>query len=167
MPLAHQSPKICPHAPPPRAPPASPRCRRSRRMRRSKVGLLTVKTGPLAAGGMHAEEGITTFLKEKNFTLSGRKIELLVADTGGNPAGAKNKAQELVERDKVNVVLRAVRRLRAARDARLSRAGQDADAGLRRRRGRHPAQGQPLSHAHLLHLGAVPLPARPTTSPRR
>src|SRR5579885_832867 len=70
-----------------------------------KVGLLTVKTGPLAAGGAHAEEGITTFLKEKNFTLSGRKIELLVANTGGSPAGAKTKAQELVERDKVNVVL--------------------------------------------------------------
>jgi branched-chain amino acid transport system substrate-binding protein len=70
-----------------------------------KVGLLTVKTGPLSAGGVHAEEGITTFLKEKNFTLSGRKIELLVADTGGSPVGAKTKAQELVERDKVNVVL--------------------------------------------------------------
>src|SRR5262245_26698385 len=70
-----------------------------------KVGLLTVKTGPLAAGGQHAEEGITSFLKDKNFTLSGRKIELLVADTGGSPAGAKTKAQELVERDKVNVVL--------------------------------------------------------------
>jgi branched-chain amino acid transport system substrate-binding protein len=70
-----------------------------------KVGLLTVKTGPLAAGGLHAEEGITTFLKEKNFTLSGRKIELIVADTGGSPAGAKTKAQELVERDKVSVVL--------------------------------------------------------------
>jgi len=69
-----------------------------------KVGLLTVKTGPLAAGGIHAEEGITSFLKDKNFTLSGRKIELIVADTGGNPAGAKNKAQELVERDKVDVV---------------------------------------------------------------
>jgi branched-chain amino acid transport system substrate-binding protein len=70
-----------------------------------KVGLLTVKTGPLAAGGIHAEEGVSTFLKDKNFTLSGRKIELIVADTGGNPAGAKNKAQELVERDHVEVVL--------------------------------------------------------------
>src|SRR6476660_10396863 len=70
-----------------------------------KIGLLTVKTGPLAAGGQHAEEGITSFLKDKNFTLSGRKIELLIADTGGSPAGAKTKAQELVERDKVNVVL--------------------------------------------------------------
>jgi branched-chain amino acid transport system substrate-binding protein len=70
-----------------------------------KIGLLTVKTGPLAAGGQHAEEGITSFLKDKNYTLSGRKIELVVADTGGSPVGAKTKAQELVERDKVNIVL--------------------------------------------------------------
>jgi branched-chain amino acid transport system substrate-binding protein len=70
-----------------------------------KIGLLTVKTGPLAAGGQHAEEGITSFLKDKNYTLSGRKIELVVADTGGSPVGAKTKAQELVEREKVNIVL--------------------------------------------------------------
>src|ERR1700674_3185448 len=70
-----------------------------------KIGLLTVKTGPLAAGGVHIEEGITAYLKDKDFTLSGRKIELIVADTGGNPAGAKNKASELVERDKVDIVL--------------------------------------------------------------
>ena len=70
-----------------------------------KIGLLTVKTGPLAAGGLHAEEGITTFLKDKNFVLSDRKIELVIGDTGGNPAGAKSKAQELVERDKVNIIL--------------------------------------------------------------
>jgi branched-chain amino acid transport system substrate-binding protein len=70
-----------------------------------KIGLLTVKTGPLTAGGQHAEEGITTFLKDKSFVLSGRKIELVVGDTGGNPAGAKSKAQELVEREKVNIIL--------------------------------------------------------------
>lgn len=70
-----------------------------------KVGVLTVKTGPLAAGGVHCEEGITTFLKEKNFTLAGRKVELVVADSGGNPAGAKTKAVELVERDKVNMIM--------------------------------------------------------------
>jgi branched-chain amino acid transport system substrate-binding protein len=64
-----------------------------------------VKTGPLAAGGIHFEEGITTYLREKEFKLSGRQIDLLVADTGGNPAGAKTKALELVERDKVDVVL--------------------------------------------------------------
>ena len=39
-----------------------------------KIGLMTVKTGGLAAGGVHLEEGITCFLKDKNFTLAGRKI---------------------------------------------------------------------------------------------
>ena len=70
-----------------------------------KIGLLTVKTGPLAAGGVHAEEGITAFLKDKDYTVAGRKVDLIVADTGGNPAGAKTKAQELVERDHVDIVL--------------------------------------------------------------
>src|SRR4051794_775115 len=70
-----------------------------------KIGLLTVKTGPLAQGGIQMEQGIATFLKEKNNTLSGRKVEFISADTGGNPAGAKTKAQELIERDKVNVIL--------------------------------------------------------------
>src|SRR5215217_9091950 len=70
-----------------------------------KVGLLTVKTGPLAQGGIQMEQGIATFLKEKSNTLSGRKIDFISADTGGNPAGAKTKAQELIERDKVNVIL--------------------------------------------------------------
>src|SRR6202049_3450021 len=70
-----------------------------------KTGLLTVKTGPLAQGGIQMEQGIATFLKQKNSSLAGRKIELVVADTGGNPAGAKTKASELIERDKVNVIL--------------------------------------------------------------
>jgi branched-chain amino acid transport system substrate-binding protein len=70
-----------------------------------RIGLLTVKTGPLAQGGIQMEQGLTVFLKEKNNTLSGRKIELIVADTGGNPAGARTKAQEVVERDKVDIIL--------------------------------------------------------------
>jgi branched-chain amino acid transport system substrate-binding protein len=70
-----------------------------------KIGLLTVKTGPLAQGGIQMEQGIATFLKEKSNTLAGRKIDFISADTGGNPAGAKTKAQELIERDKVNVIL--------------------------------------------------------------
>jgi branched-chain amino acid transport system substrate-binding protein len=70
-----------------------------------KIGLLTVKTGPLAQGGIQMEQGILTFLKEKGNTLAGRKIDFLSADTGGNPAGARTKAQELIERDRVNVIL--------------------------------------------------------------
>src|ERR1700744_6572095 len=70
-----------------------------------KLGLLTVKTGPLAQGGIQMEQGVLTFLKEKNYTMGGRKVDFISADTGGNPAGTKTKAQELVERDKVDVIL--------------------------------------------------------------
>jgi branched-chain amino acid transport system substrate-binding protein len=70
-----------------------------------KVGLLTVKTGPLAQGGNQMEQGIVTFLKEKSYTLTGRRIDFISADTYGNPAGAKNKVQELIERDHVDVIL--------------------------------------------------------------
>ena len=70
-----------------------------------RVGFLTVRTGPLAAGGKQMEDGINLFLKERNYTLSGRKVEIIFADTAGQPAQAKTKAQELVERDKVHVLV--------------------------------------------------------------
>lgn len=78
-----------------------------------RIGLMTVKTGGLAAGGVHLEEGITTFLKEKNYTIlkeknytiAGRKVELIIVDTAGSPATAKTKAGELVERDKVDLIM--------------------------------------------------------------
>jgi branched-chain amino acid transport system substrate-binding protein len=70
-----------------------------------KLGLLTVKTGPLAQGGIQMEQGVVTLLKEKNYTFAGRKVEFISADTGGNPAGTKTKAQELVEREKVDTIL--------------------------------------------------------------
>ena len=95
----------------PRPPPAPPRRRsNSRRLPIAqaapfKLGLLTVKTGPLAQGGIQMEQGVLTWLKEHNNKIAGRKIEFFSADTGGNPAGTKTKAQELVERDKVDVIL--------------------------------------------------------------
>ncbi|MGB7034907.1 MAG: ABC transporter substrate-binding protein [Xanthobacteraceae bacterium] len=70
-----------------------------------KLGLLTVKTGPLAQGGIQMEQGVITYLKETNYTIGGRKVDFVSADTGGNPAGAKTKAQELIERDNVDVIL--------------------------------------------------------------
>jgi branched-chain amino acid transport system substrate-binding protein len=69
-----------------------------------KIGLLTVKTGPLAQGGIQMEQGTTLYLKEAGYQMAGRKVELVVADTGGNPAGAKTKAQELIERDNVDMI---------------------------------------------------------------
>jgi len=69
-----------------------------------RIGLLTVKTGPLAQGGLQMEQGLIRFLKDRNSMLAGRKAELVVADTGGNPAGTKTKTQELVERDTVDMI---------------------------------------------------------------
>src|SRR5207245_3521592 len=68
-----------------------------------RIGLLTVKTGPLAQGGIQMEQGTIRFFKDRSYTLAGRKVELIVADTGGNPAGTKTKTQELVERDNVDL----------------------------------------------------------------
>ena len=70
-----------------------------------KLGLLTVKTGPLAQGGIQMEQGVLTWLKEHNNMMGGRPVEFFSADTGGKPAGTKTKAQELIERDHVDVIL--------------------------------------------------------------
>ncbi len=38
-----------------------------------KLGLLTVKTGPLAQGGIQMEQGVMTWLKEHNNKIAGRR----------------------------------------------------------------------------------------------
>ncbi|MEJ8836974.1 ABC transporter substrate-binding protein [Ramlibacter sp. AN1133] len=70
-----------------------------------RVGLLTVKTGPLASGGIDMERALQMYLAERSNMLAGRKVQLVVADTGGVPANAKAKTQELVELNKVNVLI--------------------------------------------------------------
>src|SRR5438067_2852723 len=70
-----------------------------------RLGLMTVKTGPLASGGIDMERALTQFLKERNNTLGGRKIDLFVGDSAGVPAQARTKLQELSERDKIQVMI--------------------------------------------------------------
>jgi branched-chain amino acid transport system substrate-binding protein len=70
-----------------------------------RLGLLTIKTGALASGGIDMERGLNIFLKEKNYTMGGRKVVLSVADSGGVPAQARTKMQELVERERVQAVV--------------------------------------------------------------
>src|SRR3989449_11720012 len=65
-----------------------------------RVGLMTVKTGPLASGGIDMERALVMYLRERNGTLAGRKVELFVGDSGGVPAQARTKIQELVERER-------------------------------------------------------------------
>src|SRR5262249_41273343 len=123
-----------------------------------KIGLLTIKTGPLASAGIQMEQGTVLFLKDREHRLAGRKAELVVADTGGNPAGAKTKAQELIERDKVDLILGplAAFELLAISDY---VAGQNPAAGPRSGRGHDPATAQLLFCPRLGYLGAGDAPA--------
>src|SRR5437016_9607189 len=70
-----------------------------------RVGLMTVKTGPLASGGIDMERALVQYLKERDYTLAGRKVELFVGDSGGVPAQSRTKLQELVERDKIQIMI--------------------------------------------------------------
>src|ERR1700694_5924709 len=70
-----------------------------------RIGLLAAKTGPLASGGIDMELALTMFLKERDNTLAGRKIEFIVADTAGSPATARTKAQELIEKNEVHCIV--------------------------------------------------------------
>ncbi len=70
-----------------------------------RVGFLTIRSGALAAGGKQMEDGIKLYLKEHNNMIAGRKVELFVGDTAGQPAITKTKTQELVEKDKIQVLI--------------------------------------------------------------
>jgi len=68
-----------------------------------KVGVVAPFSGVAADFGRQMQAGIDAFFKLHGDTFGGRKIEVLVRDTGGpNPEVAKRLAQELVTRDKVD-----------------------------------------------------------------
>lgn len=66
-----------------------------------KIGFLTVKTGPLASGGIQMEQGLTLYLKERNNMLAGRPVQLFTGDSAGAPAVARTKMQEFVEKENI------------------------------------------------------------------
>src|SRR2546426_11259678 len=70
-----------------------------------RLGLMTVKTGPLASGGNDMERALVQFLRERNNTLAGRKVELFVGDSGRAPPQSRTKSQELVERGQNQVMI--------------------------------------------------------------
>src|SRR5213083_3098560 len=69
-----------------------------------KIGMLAPLTGPFAATGKDMVNGTELYLDEVGRQMGGRKIELIVEDTEGNPATALTKARKLVEQDKVHLL---------------------------------------------------------------
>jgi branched-chain amino acid transport system substrate-binding protein len=71
-----------------------------------KVGVINTYSGPLAAVGEQIDRGIKLYMKEHEKDLPpGVTIELIRRDdTGPNPEVAKRLAQELITRDKVQLL---------------------------------------------------------------
>lgn len=70
-----------------------------------RIGLILPMSGQFADTGVQLENGIRTYIRMKGDTVAGRKIELIRKDTGGvAPDVAKRLAQELIVRDKVDIL---------------------------------------------------------------
>jgi branched-chain amino acid transport system substrate-binding protein len=69
-----------------------------------KIGLLLPMTGSLASNGEDVSKGFKLYLKQIDYQVSGRKIELVIADDKANPTEGHTKVRELVEREKVDIL---------------------------------------------------------------
>ena len=70
-----------------------------------KIGMVLPLSGQFADTGIQLLNGAKTYVKQFGDTVAGKKIEFVVKDTGGiNPPVAKRLSQELVVRDKVDIL---------------------------------------------------------------
>lgn len=71
-----------------------------------KVGLMLTYSGPLGLGGQMADEAVKLFQQKNGTTVNGKKIVIIKRDTTGpNPEVVKRLTQELIVREKVNVII--------------------------------------------------------------
>jgi len=70
-----------------------------------KIGLILPYSGQFADAATQQDNAIKLFLKQNGDTIAGKKIVIIRKDTGGiNPPVAKRLAQELITRDKVDIL---------------------------------------------------------------
>ena len=70
-----------------------------------KIGVIMSYSGQFADPGSQIDNGIKLYMKEHGDTVAGKKIELIRKDNGGvAPDVAKRLAQELIVRDKVDMI---------------------------------------------------------------
>jgi branched-chain amino acid transport system substrate-binding protein len=70
-----------------------------------KVGLIIPMSGPFASTGRQIEAAVKLYQQRNGDSAAGRKIEVLLKDDGGvAPETTKRLAQELVSRDRVQVL---------------------------------------------------------------
>jgi branched-chain amino acid transport system substrate-binding protein len=70
-----------------------------------RIGMVNVLSGQFADAGIQMDNGVKTYMKEHGDTIGGKKIEIIRKDSGGMaPDVAKRLAQELIVRDKVDMI---------------------------------------------------------------
>jgi branched-chain amino acid transport system substrate-binding protein len=70
-----------------------------------RIGIILPYSGQFADGATQLDNGIKLYVQQKGDTIAGRKVEFIRKDTGGiAPPVAKRLAQELVVRDKVDIL---------------------------------------------------------------
>jgi branched-chain amino acid transport system substrate-binding protein len=69
-----------------------------------KIGLILPMTGPQASTGRQIEAAARLYMAQHGTTVAGRKVELIVKDDTSVPDVTKRMAQELIVKEKVNVL---------------------------------------------------------------
>ena len=69
-----------------------------------KIGLIVSMTGQQASTGKQIKAAVDLYMKEHGDTVAGKKIQVLLRDSGSVPDNSKRLAQELIVKDKVSVV---------------------------------------------------------------
>ena len=70
-----------------------------------RIGIIEPYSGQFADAAKQQDDAIKLFMKQNGDTVAGKKIVIIRKDVGGiNPPVAKRLAQELVTRDKVDIL---------------------------------------------------------------
>ena len=90
-----------------------------------KIGLIEPYSGQFADAATQQDNAIKLYMKQHGDTIAGKKIEIIRKDVGGiNPPVAKRLAQELVTRDKVDLLAGFVLTPNAMAAGDVSKAGK-------------------------------------------
>jgi branched-chain amino acid transport system substrate-binding protein len=69
-----------------------------------KIGFLSPLSGAIAQAGKDMYSGCELYWNEHGMQIAGRKLEVILEDTEGQPATAVAKLRKLIDRDRVNLL---------------------------------------------------------------
>jgi branched-chain amino acid transport system substrate-binding protein len=69
-----------------------------------KIGLVVAMTGPQASTGKQIKAAVDLYMKQHGDTVAGKKIQVILRDSGSVPDNTKRLTQELIVNDHVNVI---------------------------------------------------------------